>query len=105
MSNRNSFKPAAFAALLVFGAGAPVLAASDKADLLQSCAPCHGVDGIGHDAEIPNLAGQNEAYLYNQLRAFREGRRAHKEMLHMSRTLTDDDMRALAGYFAKLPPR
>jgi cytochrome c553 len=76
-----------------------------KADLLQSCVPCHGMDGIGRDAEIPNLAGQNELYLTNQLRAFRDGRRAHKEMLYMSRTMTEDDMKALAAYFANLPPR
>ncbi len=87
--------------LLAPARGEPV----HKADLLESCVPCHGMDGIGRDAEIPNLAGQNEAYLYNQLRAFRDGRRAHKEMLYMSRTMSDDDMRALAAYFANLPPR
>jgi cytochrome c553 len=63
------------------------------------------MDGIGRDAEIPNLAGQNEAYLFNQLRAFRHGRRKHKEMLYMSRTLADDDLKALAAYYAALPPR
>jgi cytochrome c553 len=78
---------------------------ASRADLLASCVPCHGVDGIGRDAEIPNLAGQNEAYLLNQLRAFHQGRRAHKEMLYMSRKMSDEDMQALAAYFAGLPAR
>jgi cytochrome c553 len=93
------------AALLAGCASASLAASAGKPDSLQTCIPCHGMDGIGRDAEIPNLAGQNEAYLYHQLRAFRDGRRAHKEMLYMSRKLTDDDMRALAAFFANLPPR
>lgn len=95
---------AAFAFALL--AVAPGMAApAGTATALPACVPCHGMDGIGRDVEIPNLAGQNEAYLLNQLRAFRQGRRAHKEMLYMSRNMTDEDMKALAAYFAALPPR
>jgi cytochrome c553 len=87
-------------------AAAPALAEpAHRGDPLASCVPCHGMDGIGRDAEIPNLAGQNEVYLRNQLRAFRQGRRTHKEMLYMSREIGDEDIRALAAYFARLPPR
>jgi cytochrome c553 len=101
-----SHRAASPALLLLLALVLPARAEPEsKADLLQSCVPCHGMDGIGRDAEIPNLAGQNELYLYNQLRAFRDGRRAHKEMLYMSRTMTEDDMRALAAFFANLPPR
>lgn len=87
-------------------AAAPAFAEpASRADLLATCVPCHGVDGIGRDAEIPNLAGQNETYLLNQLRAFRDGRRTHKEMFYISRKMTDDDIQALAAWFASLPPR
>jgi cytochrome c553 len=96
---------AAFALLAVLAAAPGWAAPSANPVGLPDCAPCHGMDGIGRDAEIPNLAGQNEAYLLNQLRAFRQGRRSHREMLYMSRTLSDDDMKALAAYFAALPPR
>jgi cytochrome c553 len=72
---------------------------------IAACAPCHGLDGIGHDAEIPNLAGQNEAYLLNQLRAFRDKRRRHKEMMFMGRKLDDAEMKILAAYYANLSPR
>jgi cytochrome c553 len=91
---------------LAAGAAAPCLAEpTHSGSMLESCIPCHGLDGIARDAEVPNLAGQNEAYLLNQLRAFHQGRRPHKEMLYMSRKMTDEDMQALAAYFAALPPR
>jgi cytochrome c553 len=85
-------------------AAAPAFA-EPAGGLLTACVPCHGMDGIGRDAEIPNLAGQNEVYLLNQLRALRKGLRTHKEMLYMSRKMSDRDMQALAAYFASLPPR
>lgn len=72
---------------------------------IAACVPCHGLDGIGHDAEIPNLAGQNEVYLLKQLRAFRDKRRRHKEMMLMGRKLDETEMKSLAAYYANLPPR
>lgn len=83
----------------------PPSAGAESLSPISACAPCHGLDGIGHDAEIPNLAGQNELYLLNQLRAFRDKRRRHKEMLYIGRKLSDADMKSLAAYFASLPPR
>jgi len=93
-------------ALAVLGAG-PARAQSDGlVDLIaEACAPCHGDEGIAKSVDVPNLAGQHNVYLYNQLRAFRTGKRPHKEMRFMSRQMTDDDMRAIADYYAKLPPR
>ncbi len=70
---------------------------------VEACAPCHGLDGIAKDVEVPHLAGQNVVYLYNQLKAFRSGKRAHKEMRYMSRHVSDAEMEALADYYAALP--
>jgi cytochrome c553 len=84
----------------------PVPASAEpQAMTVDSCVPCHGADGIAPDREVPHLAGQNEAYLYNQLLAFRSGKRRHKEMRYMARGMSDEEMRALAAYFASLPPR
>lgn len=84
-------------------ASAPAAAPAAQTDLVAGCAPCHGLDGIGRDAEIPNLAGQNEAYLYNQLKAFRAGRRPHQDMRYMSRHMSEDEMKSLSAYYAQLP--
>ncbi|MGA7974265.1 MAG: c-type cytochrome [Pseudolabrys sp.] len=73
--------------------------------IAEACAPCHGEEGIAKSIAVPNLAGQHNVYLYNQLRAFRAKTRRHKDMLYMSRQLTDEEMRAIADYYASLPPR
>ncbi len=75
----------------------------DVGALVSTCAPCHGTDGIAPDSEVPHLAGQNLLYLQNQLRAFHEGRRKHKEMRYMTRGLTEPEIEALAAYYAGLP--
>lgn len=47
------------------------------------CAPCHGLNGVGHDVEVPNIAGQHSIYLCKQLLAFKSGRRKHPEMQYI----------------------
>lgn len=84
---------------------APAWAQPAGHELISGCVPCHGADGIAKFAEAPNLAGQNEPYLLNQLHAFHAGKRAHKEMDYMARQLTEEEMAAIAAYFASLPPR
>ncbi|WP_245257487.1 c-type cytochrome [Methylocapsa acidiphila] len=83
----------------------PARAQPSSPDLISGCVPCHGADGISRFGAVPNLAGQNEPYLLNQLRAFHSGRREHKEMRFMSRNMTEQEMEAIAAYFASLPPR
>ena len=71
---------------------------------LSQCAACHGAEGVARDSEVPNLAGQNEVYLVNQLRAFRSGARRHPEMRFMSKTMTDAEIEAYAAYYTALKP-
>ena len=96
----------AFVVLSVVGLGsAPAWAQkkTTRADLSQ-CVACHGAEGIARDTEVPNLAGQNETYLVNQLRAFRSGARRHPDMRFMSRTMTDAEIEAYAAYYTALKP-
>ena len=84
--------------------GGPVRAQTVKQPAgVEACAPCHGMDGIAKDVEVPHLAGQNVVYLLNQMKAFRSGERKHKEMRWMSRHMTRDELEALAIYYASLP--
>jgi cytochrome c553 len=91
-------------ALAVWLVAAPALA-EPRTSTIEDCARCHGEDGIARDTEVPHLAGQNERYLYNQMLAFRSGRRAHKEMRYMARAMSLQEIAALAAYYAALPPR
>jgi len=77
--------------------------AGDLSDVIVQCAACHGADGIAKSADVPHLAGQHELYLFNQIKAFRSGRRQHEEMRYMSRQLSDAEMREIARYYARMP--
>ncbi len=70
--------------------------------VIDQCAACHGVDGIAKDVEVPDLAGQHDAYLFKQLQHFKSGRRPHKEMRYMSRHLTDEEMLAISQYYSRM---
>lgn len=67
-----------------------------------SCAGCHGQEGISMNPEWPNLAGQQETYLFNQLVAFKNGERKSPLMSPMAAALSEEDMANIAAYFANL---
>lgn len=88
----------ALPATQVFAAG-DVAAGKAKAAL---CAACHGTNGISTADMYPNLAGQKEAYLVAQLKAFKSGARANPIMQPMAQQLSDDDINNVAAYFSSL---
>lgn len=71
--------------------------------LVAVCVPCHGAAGIAGSEEIPSIAGQNEDYLYESLKAFKEGNRPSPTMRGIARELADGELRELARYFAVQP--
>ncbi|MBL0522804.1 c-type cytochrome [Aeromonas enteropelogenes] len=66
------------------------------------CAACHGVAGKASVPVYPHLAGQQEAYLLKQLKAFKDGSRKEPLMVPFMAPLTDADMENLAAYYASL---
>lgn len=66
----------------------------------RMCMGCHGPKGVSRVASYPSLAGQSEAYLTEQLHAFRSGERENPMMSSIVMSLDDDDIRALAAYYA-----
>ena len=94
------------AALLCLGA-LPAAAAGDAeagAAKAQTCAGCHGAQGVSAMQAVPSLAGQQDKFLQWQLVFFRSGRRNNPIMTPMAGTLSDEDVRNLGAYFATLPP-
>lgn len=74
----------------------------DGATLALRCTPCHGPTGISY-ASSPNLAGQYAITIYKQLRDYRAAVRANAIMNPMAQSLSDEDMRRIAAYYASLP--
>lgn len=55
------------------------------------CAFCHGEGGNSTKSDVPNLAGQNPAYLLEQVHQFSNGRRKNEFMQGMIKALSDDE--------------
>ena len=90
-----------------FLASAGVLAAGDAKQgeaLTATCLACHGSDGNSLAGSFPNIAGQNEAYLYKQLVDIQTGARSAVLMTGILDGLTPQNLEDLAAYYASQTP-
>lgn len=65
------------------------------------CANCHGQDGNSVLGDVPNLAGQNAAFLLEQIRKFGAGQRKNEFMQKLIKIMNDDDKVNIALYYSK----
>ena len=69
-----------------------------------ACGACHGQDGATPiDPTYPNLAGQNEKYLLNQLLMIQDDSRNIPLMAGQLNGKSEQDLADLAAYHASLP--
>jgi cytochrome c553 len=90
-----------FAASPVRPAGAPVGTAPAAA---ATCIACHGADGIAIAPANPNLAGQHRDYIEQALKDYKAGKRKNAVMGGMVASLKDEDIPAIAKFFASQKP-
>jgi cytochrome c553 len=64
-----------------------------------SCVSCHGEKGNSTVTTFPKLAQQDESYLRKQLQAFKDGSRKDPMMSSIAKSLSDQDMIDIAGYY------
>ena len=93
---------AAAAAALLGGSPASAQDAAAGRVKAQSCAVCHGMNGISNAPDAPHLAGQPAMYIAAQLRAYKTRTRQHEVMAVMAGSLSDDDIQNLAAWFASI---
>jgi cytochrome c553 len=91
----------AFAAATLLVGGA-VAAETPPPRAAAPCAACHGTNGISMVPDAPNLAAQPRAYLVEQLKAFRSGKRASETMNLMAKNLADADILELADWYSSI---
>ena len=75
-----------------------------RAIVEAECSGCHGMDGGGKRANIPNLAAQPADYLAEAMYAYRDDRRHHAALKDLIAGFAEADIRNIAAYFASLPP-
>ncbi len=68
--------------------------------LAATCLACHTADGSRGTPANPILQGQHPEYLVKQLVEFKSGKRKNAVMSGMVATLSEDDMRHLAAFYA-----
>ncbi|MFO7478055.1 MAG: cytochrome c4 [Methyloceanibacter sp.] len=101
---QQSFRRAAMAlSALIALAGGHAMAQDGQSieEKAKLCATCHGEQGIPINKETPVIWGQNEGYLFLQLRDYKTGTRKNDVMSAMVASLEREDMLALAAYFTK----
>jgi cytochrome c553 len=69
----------------------------------QVCAGCHGADGKPIDKTTPVIWGQQQGYLYIQLRDFKRNDRKNEIMQPIASAMERQDMMDIAEYFSKKP--
>jgi cytochrome c553 len=103
---------AAFGVCLLFAASTTVAFAeaaqpAAKPDLAKGqatstnvCGACHTSDGSRGSPANPIIQGQHPEYLVKQLTEFKSGKRTNAVMSGMAATLSEDDMKNVAAFYA-----
>lgn len=79
--------------------------AQDAFDLEEEvalCMGCHGEDGVPVDPEYPVIWGQQNFYIYTQLRDYAAGRRENEIMTPIAAEYSRDEAKLIAEHFAGL---
>ena len=99
--------PAALAALALPIACGTASAADTDASALRArnhaaaCTNCHGPQGRPPaGSPIPALAGRSQSELVSQMQAFKAGKRPATVMHQIAKGYSDDQIAAIAGWFA-----
>ncbi len=79
------------------------LVTNTMAQRVLACTACHGPQGrASAEGYVPRIAGKPAGYLYQQLLAFRDGRRRHDGMARLLEHLGNDYLAEVAAHFASL---
>ena len=77
------------------------LAPASAAMLAGNCVGCHGPNGVSQGPASPTIAGINNEYFVEAMGKFKSGKRHSTIMDRIAKGYTDDEIKAMAGYFAK----
>jgi len=71
--------------------------------LAANCANCHGTTGNAQGA-MPSIAGQQKAFIVDQMKAFRDGKRPATIMHQLAKGYTDQQVELIADHFSRQKP-
>lgn len=85
------------------GLAAGTAAREDIEVLARTCNGCHGLGGVSVGLSMPSIGGLTERYLKNIMKQWKYDQRTGVTMARIVKGLTDDEIDALAAYFARQP--
>jgi cytochrome c553 len=68
------------------------------------CGGCHGAQGVSGDSATPSLAGQDEKYLVEAIKAYRTSRKRENMRLYIT-GLSEKDIENIAAFYASQQSR
>lgn len=95
------FRLAAFAGCLLLANSAH--AEINITGLANSCNNCHGINGVSVGPNMPSIGGLPEGYLKSLMLEWKAGTRYSATMGRLIKGYSDEEISALATYFAKQP--
>jgi cytochrome c553 len=96
-----------YAAALLAAGFAGEAAAQDPnyaRNLASACFTCHGTDGRSVGGVPPALAGRDKGDLLQTMKGFKSGTRPATLMHQQAKGYSDQQLEAIAGYFAGAKP-
>jgi sulfide dehydrogenase cytochrome subunit len=91
------------AAIVVWSPPAPAEGVRSATMLANTCAGCHGTDGASAGLYMPSIGGMDKRYLVSVLDDYKTGLRPSTIMGRIMRGYSDQEIRAIASYFAERP--
>ena len=95
---------AALAAALVTGVSATASASDELFEygqyLSSQCSTCHRLDA--YEGAIPPLGHLPQDYFIVAMREYKSGRRSNPAMVSVANALSDEEIEALAIYYARI---
>jgi sulfide dehydrogenase cytochrome subunit len=89
--------------LSLMGLAGAAGAREDIEVLARTCNGCHGVNGVSAGASIPSIGGLPREYLRTVMKQWKYDERDAVTMGRIIKGFSDDDIDALATYFARKP--
>ncbi len=85
-------------------ADGPELMGGASAEMLSNtCAGCHGTNGASNGPATPTIAGLSNEYFVEVMMGFKTAETPSTIMTRIAKGYTEDEIKAMAGYFAKKP--
>lgn len=94
-------------ALLICVCSIPAMSFAEQLSgrtMANTCSGCHGTNGVPAVSYIPPLAGLAEEEFTKAMIAYRDGTRTATIMNRVAPAFSDEEIAAMAAYFASLPP-